>query len=108
MSERRDRYDPELAELFGDDPGLLELAQRVRESRPEPDLDPRFPAILRARLMEEAQDGAHPRPRLPAGGRRSGRRAAPRGRFRARFGPAGWLPGGRSRWARRSPPRRSS
>ncbi len=55
MSERRDRYDPELAELFGDDPGLLELAQRVRESRPEPDLDPRFPAILRARLMEEAR-----------------------------------------------------
>ena len=40
MSERRDRFDPELAELFSDDPELLELAQLVRESRPEPALDP--------------------------------------------------------------------
>ena len=86
MSDRRDRYDPELAELFGDDPGLLELAQRVRESRPEPDLDPRFPAILRARLMEEARaaltadHGSRPAVAVrPA--------AAPGGRFRARFGP---------------------
>jgi len=88
VSERRDRYDPELAELLGDEPGLLELAQRVRESRPEPDLDPRFPAILRARLMEEARTaltaGHASRPAVdvrPA--------AAPRRRFRARFGPRG-------------------
>ncbi len=86
MSDRRDRYDPELAELFGDDPGLLELAQRVRESRPEPDLDPRFPAILRAQLMEEAR--ASLTADQPARGAVAARpAAAPRGGFRARFGP---------------------
>jgi len=72
VSERRDRFDPELAELFGDDPELLELAQLVRESRPEPDLDSRFPGVLRARLMDEARTAATP-PRgfrfRPAGGR---------------------------------------
>ena len=97
MSERRDRFDPELAELFGDDPELLELAQRVRESRPEPDLDPRFPAILRARLMEEARTALRPRPRPGSG---SGRPAAARS-----------PPGGRSRWERpwpRRPPWPSS
>jgi hypothetical protein len=86
VSERRDRYDPELAELFGDDPGLLELAQRVRESRPEPDLDPRFPAILRARLMEEARAALTPE-------RASGPAAAPRRGLRPRFhlgGLAAW------------------
>jgi hypothetical protein len=60
VSERRDRFDPELAGLFGDDPELLELAQLVRESRPEPDLDPRFPGILRARLMDEARTALAP------------------------------------------------
>ena len=45
MNERRDRFDAELSELFGEDPDLLQLAQVVRESRPEPDLDPRFPLI---------------------------------------------------------------
>lgn len=62
MSERRDRFDPELSELFGEDPDLLRLAQRVRESRPEPDLDPRFKAVLRARLTEEARTALAPRP----------------------------------------------
>ena len=62
MSERRDRFDPELAELFGDDPELLRLAQQVRESRPEPDFDPRFRAVLRARLMAEAERAPAPRP----------------------------------------------
>ncbi len=62
MSERRDRFDPELSELFGEDPDLLQLAQQVRESRPEPDLDPRFKAVLRARLTEEARTALAPRP----------------------------------------------
>jgi hypothetical protein len=62
VSERRDRFDPELDELFGDDPDLLRLAQQVRESRPEPDLDPRFPPVLRAHLMQEAQRALAPRP----------------------------------------------
>ena len=61
MSERRDRFDAELSELFGEDPDLLRLAQAVRESRPEPDLDPRFPPILRARLMAEARTVLAPR-----------------------------------------------
>lgn len=61
MSERRDRFDAELSELFGEDPDLLRLAQAVRESRPDPDLDPRFPPILRARLMAEARTVLAPR-----------------------------------------------
>jgi methionine-rich copper-binding protein CopC len=61
VSERRDRFDAELSELFGEDPDLLQLAQVVRESRPEPVLDPRFPPILRARLMDEARTVLAPR-----------------------------------------------
>ena len=61
MSERRDRFDAELSELFGEDPDLLQLAQVVRESRLEPVLDPRFPPILRARLMDEARTVLAPR-----------------------------------------------
>ena len=61
MSERRDRSDAELSELFGEDPDLLQLAQVVRESRLEPVLDPRFPPILRARLMDEARTVLAPR-----------------------------------------------
>jgi hypothetical protein len=61
VTERRDRFDPELSELFGEDPDLLQLAQVVRESRPEPVLDPRFPPILRARLMDEARAVLAPR-----------------------------------------------
>jgi hypothetical protein len=61
VTERRDRFDPELSELFGEDPDLLQLAQVVRESRPEPVLDPRFPLILRARLMGEARTVLAPR-----------------------------------------------
>lgn len=53
--------DPELKELFGSDPELLRLAERLRESRPEPVLDPRFHAVLRARLMREAQTVHAPR-----------------------------------------------
>jgi methionine-rich copper-binding protein CopC len=61
VNERRDRFDAELSELFGEDPELLQLAQVVRKSRPEPDLDPRFPPILRARLMAEARTVLAPR-----------------------------------------------
>ncbi len=53
--------DPELEELFGSEPELLRLAERLRESRPKPVLDPRFHAVLRARLMREAQTVLAPR-----------------------------------------------
>lgn len=64
--------DPELAELFASDPELAALARRVRESRPEPLLDPRFKAVLRARLMRDAQ--AALAPRRPLFRRRAGHR----------------------------------
>jgi hypothetical protein len=73
VSERRDRFDPELSELLSDDPELLEMSQMVRESRPDPVLDPRFEAVLRARLMHEAQTVLKPRRerwRVPNAGRR--------------------------------------
>jgi hypothetical protein len=66
VSERRDRFDPELSELLSDDPELLELSQIVRDSRPDPVLDPRFAAVLRARLMREADTVLRPRRRQPA------------------------------------------
>ncbi len=53
--------DPELEELFASDPELMALARRVRESWPEPVLDPRFHAVLRARLMREARTALAPR-----------------------------------------------
>jgi hypothetical protein len=62
VSERRDRFDPELAELLSDDPELIELAQLLRDSRPEPVLDPRFEAVLRARVVREARTVLAPRP----------------------------------------------
>ena len=81
MSERRDRFDAELSELFGEDPDLLQLAQVVRESRPEPDFDPRFPLILRARLMDEARTVLAPRRTFRT--RRAPRRLAIWGSFGA-------------------------
>ncbi|MGA8016387.1 MAG: Ig-like domain-containing protein [Candidatus Dormiibacterota bacterium] len=54
-------FDPELDELFASDPELLQLARRVRDSRPEPVLDPRFRAVLRARLVREAHTALAPR-----------------------------------------------
>jgi hypothetical protein len=53
--------DPELEDLFGSDAELLRIAEKLRESRPEPVLDPRFHAVLRARLMREAQTVLAPR-----------------------------------------------
>lgn len=46
--------DPELDRIFEGDPELAALAHRVRAARPEPVLDPRFEAVLRAQLMREA------------------------------------------------------
>jgi hypothetical protein len=45
--------DPEVDSIFEDDPELTALAHRVRAARPEPPLDPRFKAVLRAQLMRE-------------------------------------------------------
>jgi hypothetical protein len=46
--------DPEIDDIFAADPELLQLAHLVRSARPEPPLDPRFQAVLRAQLMREA------------------------------------------------------
>ena len=46
--------DPEIEGILEGDPELIELANRVRAARPEPPLDPRFQAVLRAQLMREA------------------------------------------------------
>jgi hypothetical protein len=52
--------DPELDQVLGDDPELLRLASVARAGRPEPELDPRFRAVLRARLMREAATALAP------------------------------------------------
>ena len=53
MSDRW--FDPEVDDIFRGEPELAELADRVRASRPQPALDPRFQGQLRAQLMAEAQ-----------------------------------------------------
>ncbi len=50
-------FDPELEELFRDEPELLQTAQRVRASRPEVEADPRFRNRLRGQLLAEASRG---------------------------------------------------
>lgn len=47
-------FDPELEQLFRDEPELLETAQRVRAARPHVEPDPRFQNRLRAQLIAEA------------------------------------------------------
>jgi hypothetical protein len=47
-------FDPELEDLFRDEPELLETAQRVRAARPQSEADPRFQNRLRAQLIAEA------------------------------------------------------
>jgi hypothetical protein len=47
-------FDPELEDLFHDEPELLETAQRVRAARPQPEPDQRFQNRLRAQLIAEA------------------------------------------------------
>jgi hypothetical protein len=49
--------DPELEELFHNEPELLETAKRVRAARPQVDVDPRFQNRLRAQLVAEASRG---------------------------------------------------
>ncbi len=46
--------DTEIDDLFEGDPELTQLAHLVRAARPEPPVDPRFEAVLRAKLMREA------------------------------------------------------
>ncbi len=50
-------FDPELEELFHDEPELLETANQVRAARPQPAVDPRFQHRLRAQLVAEASRG---------------------------------------------------
>jgi WD40 repeat protein len=50
-------FDPELEELFRDEPELLETARRARAARPDPEADPRFRNRLRAQLVAEASRG---------------------------------------------------
>jgi hypothetical protein len=50
-------FDPELEDLFHDEPELLETAQQVRASRPRVEADPRFQNRLRAQLIAEASRG---------------------------------------------------
>ena len=71
-------FDPELEDLFHDEPELLETAQRVRASRPRVEADPRFQNRLRAQLVAEASRG----------------RGALGVRRRWRLGPAGFAWGG--------------
>lgn len=49
--------DPELEELFRDDPELLETAQLVHAARPQAEPDPRFRNRLRGQLLAEAARG---------------------------------------------------
>jgi hypothetical protein len=71
-------FDPELEDLFHDEPELLETAKQVRASRPRVDPDPRFQNRLRAQLVAEASRG----------------RGALGVRRRWRLGPAGFAWGG--------------
>jgi Bacterial Ig-like domain len=50
-------FDPELEDLFHDEPELIETARKVRASRPQIDADPRFQNRLRAQLVAEASRG---------------------------------------------------
>jgi hypothetical protein len=50
-------FDPELEDLFRDEPELLETAKHVRAARPRIDPDPRFQNRLRAQLVAEASRG---------------------------------------------------
>src|SRR5579864_5933813 len=54
-------FDPELEDLFHDEPELLETARQVRASRPQVDPDPRFQNRLRAQILAEASRGRYSR-----------------------------------------------
>jgi dipeptidyl aminopeptidase/acylaminoacyl peptidase len=53
-------FDPELEDLFRDDPDLRETAQQIRAARPDVEADPRFQNRLRAQLVAEAARGRGP------------------------------------------------
>jgi Bacterial Ig-like domain len=53
-------FDPELEELFRDEPELLETARQVRAARPNAEPDPRFRNRLRAQLVAESARGRGP------------------------------------------------
>jgi len=60
--DRMGRWDdPELAEIFGDEPDLYELSRTVRAARPESQLGPHFEPYLRAKLMDAAARELRPR-----------------------------------------------
>ena len=77
-------FDPELEDLFHEEPELLETAKRVRAARPTVEPDPRFQNRLRGQLLAEASrggsargcaaGGASDRRTLPGAGHSSGRR----------------------------------
>jgi len=50
-------FDPELEELFRNEPELLETARLVRAARPDAEADPRFRNRLRAQLIAESSRG---------------------------------------------------
>jgi Bacterial Ig-like domain len=50
-------FDPELEDLFHNEPELLETAKQVRAARPRIEPDPRFQNRLRAQLVAEAAHG---------------------------------------------------
>jgi Bacterial Ig-like domain len=50
-------FDPELEDLFHNEPELLETAKQVRAARPRVEPDPRFQNRLRAQLVAEAAHG---------------------------------------------------
>jgi hypothetical protein len=54
-------FDPELEDLFHNEPELLETAQQVRAARPRVEADPRFQNRLRAQLVAEASRGGNAR-----------------------------------------------
>jgi hypothetical protein len=53
-------FDPELEELFRDEPELLETARQVRAARLEAEPDPRFRNRLRSQLLAESARGRGP------------------------------------------------
>ena len=71
-----DWVDPELADMFRDDPGLAETARLLRAARPEPVMDVHFQRRLRGFLMQEAE--ARP---VRAGRRRPAQHREPRAPF---------------------------
>ncbi len=50
-------FDPELEDLFHDEPELLETARQLRAARPRSEPDPRFQNRLRAQIVAEASRG---------------------------------------------------